>query len=235
MKDVKHSPILDGLHLIKEAKSPPLVPPNEDNSTPNGKKHGDTIRIIKEIYKDLPKGSFWRCTTVAGDTYSDTMGTKTYSHYVYVRINAITGKQTESTFNKFNMSGFQMLTPEQVNTLFTRGEVQVLTPGLPLTQGEITIEDLKSLMSNLDADKIIGLPLTKLLPRPRNSSDSLDIDFRGATADTLKMDTLFKKILKALDTRGYKYTLIDNWKTVDKALPTKGYTDFIYISKRNGG
>jgi hypothetical protein len=206
--------ILEGLnekkitHIIKEGSSP-IVPPNNDNSTPDGMKKGDTVRVEKTYYDKMGVGTIWRCVNVAGEDYEDKSGK--WTMYLFVKINVKTGKNTVSNVSKINMSGSIFLDKKDISLLMSKGVLKVLEPGKPFNQGEVSKEDVEGLLKNIGADSLSGVPVSKLIEY--NTKSFYVIIWLNKSVlklDDIQTKLIFDKIIKSLENRKLKYKVIDS-------------------------
>jgi hypothetical protein len=222
-----HGTILSA--LVEAKNNIPIVPPNEDRSTPNGKKQGDTIRVVKSVFDKMPRGSIWRCVAEKDKLNSEG---KPWSSYVYVKIDSRTGKETKSNLNRYNMSGTMFLSEDELKILFTRGEVKLLEPNKPYTEGEVTLEDVKKVLDDLGVRALIKNSYKDIL-MSSVSSEYISIGVVRMSTDDRTKSFIFQRLCALLDARGYTYGYSDGGFSLKRGYDeSKGYPDWISIVKR---
>lgn len=174
------------IQSIKEEKQVPVVPPNKDNSKPTGYKEGDTIKVVKDVGK-MDRNTFWRVVGIEGETNG--LGTP-WHFMVFNKVIPKTGELSNSL-----MSGSQFLKRKDYELFFNKGYFETMEPGKTYTEGELSIDTIKELISNTGLDKMIGLPMNQVVT---SSGSYIKIYYR----DTTDSEEIFNKIVKALKSKG---------------------------------
>jgi hypothetical protein len=191
------------IQALNEAKSVPLVPPNNDNSTPTGRKIGDTIKFLKAgRYQGMDRGTVWRLLARQGDEYEKG---KFYSTNIFTKINAVTGQETKS-INRFNISGSLWMDTDELTSMLASGVIKVLEPHKPLNQGEITAEDIKEILLNVGADSVLGADWKKMVEVTTHSENAYIWFSRYSFKekhDEKEIKKLFDAVMKVLERRKY--------------------------------
>jgi hypothetical protein len=202
-----------------------LIPPNADNSTPNGVKLGDTIKLLKSGYnqREIPDGIVFRCVNLEGEPYVDFSGVWSGNHYY--KIIPTTGVESHS------LSTSATIKQSHVLKEIASGNWIVLQPNQPYNQGELEIADIQDVIKNLD---ILNLSQAQMKDIISNSKEYFGIDFRGMPIDDETKTEIFKKLCNAFIKRGwqYGYSNTAGWTLKKTDVLPKGYPILLSIAKR---
>lgn len=199
-------------------KVEPIVPKNDYNKKPTGKLKGDTIKIVKHYNNSLPIGSYWQITQEA-DTPNGKGGT--YSNYILTKV--LKNGKLSTSF----MEGVVFISKKYIDTLIARSKV--LEPGKPYTQGEITVDYIKTLLRDSGIEKLMGINAQKVVSKSQSYITINITSYKYQLEDSIRT-LAFVKISKLLDRMKIAYKYFDNIGR-ERFIEGKDYPSHITIPK----